>query len=105
MTRVIVPISLPRDLDLRIKRQIKKNGFASKSEYFRDLARENLDRLELEKERKKHPKFYAKLDRDLMESIKQYEQGKYYGPFETAEEGIKFLHSHRPKMAKRAIRR
>lgn len=105
MARVVVPISLPRDLNLRIKKQIKKSGFASKSEYFRGLAREDLDRAETEMERKKYPEFYAKLDRDLEESIKQYKMGQYYGPFETAEEGIKFLHSRRPKMAKRAIRR
>lgn len=81
-----MPISLPKELNLRIKKQIKKSGFASKSEYFRDLAREDLDRAETEMERKKYPEFYKKLDRDLEESMRQYKQGKYYGPFTTVKE-------------------
>ncbi|MBI2055132.1 MAG: hypothetical protein HY452_02405 [Parcubacteria group bacterium] len=92
MARVIVPISLPRDLNLRIKKQVKKRGFASKSEYFRDLARENLDRVELEEERKKHPRFYAKLDRELKKGLKAIDRGEYAGPF-TAEKAVKFLAS------------
>lgn len=100
MTRVIVPISLPRDLNLRIKKQIKRNGFASKSEYFRDLAREDLDRAEIAAERKKNPKFYAKLDRELQKSLEAVEKGEYYGPFDTVEEGFKFLNSYRKKSRK-----
>ena len=40
---------------------------------------------------KKHEKFYAELDKELSEALKEYEGGKYDGPFETAEESIKFL--------------
>lgn len=104
MTRVVVPISMPKSLDLKIEMRFRKIGYASKSEYIRDLAREDLDRAEEETERKKYPEFYAKLDRDLEESIKQYRQGKYYGPFETAKEGIKFIRSRclrNPKQASR----
>jgi Arc/MetJ-type ribon-helix-helix transcriptional regulator len=92
MARVVVPISLPKDLNLKIEKQIKKRGYASKSEYFRDLARESLDRLELEEERKKYPKFYAKLDRELKKGLKAIDKGEYSGPF-TAKEARKFLAS------------
>ena len=92
MPRVITPISLPKDLNIRIERRFKKRGFASKSEYFRDLAREDLDRAEIEMERKRHPGFYAKLDLELKAGLKAIEKGEYSGPF-TYEEAIKFLDS------------
>lgn len=101
MARVIVPISLPKGLNLKIEKQLKKRGYASKSEYFRDLVREALDRAELEAERKKHPQFYAKLDRELRESLEAVERGEYYGPFDTAEEGMKFLDSYGIKNKKK----
>ena len=100
-----MPISLPKALDRKIEKQVRNGDYASKSEYLRELAREDLDRTETELERKKHSKFYTKLDRDLFESIKQYKQGKFYGPFKTAEDGIKFLHSRRPKLNRRAIKK
>lgn len=42
---------------------------------------------------KKHEKFYEKLDKDLTKAIRECEEGKCYGPFETVEEGRKFLES------------
>ena len=92
-----MPISLPKDLNFKIEKRFKKRGYASKSEYLRDLAREDLDKAELEAERKKHPEFYAKLDRWLQESIEAVEKGEYHGPFDSAEEGINFLNSYRVK--------
>lgn len=37
------------------------------------------------------------LDAELLKATKEYKSGKYYGPFETAEEGIGFLKSRRVK--------
>ena len=42
---------------------------------------------------KKHERFYAKLDQELTERLKDCESGKCYGPFETVEEGKRFLES------------
>lgn len=44
---------------------------------------------------KKHEKFYEKLDRRLTQSLRDYYQGKYYGPFETPEEVTDFLNRKR----------
>ena len=43
MPRVVVTISLPKELNLRIKKRIKENSI-SKSEYFRNLVKKNLMR-------------------------------------------------------------
>lgn len=42
-------------------------------------------------------KTYTQLDRNLDEAIAEYKAGKFFGPFKTAEQGIKFLKSHRAK--------
>ena len=42
---------------------------------------------------KKHERFYKKLDQELTERLKDYKKGKYHGPFETIEEGKRFLES------------
>lgn len=39
--------------------------------------------------------FYEELDRDLDKAIQDYKKGKYYGPFKTAKEGIRFLKSRK----------
>ena len=39
----------------------------------------------------KKERAYTQLDKDLDEAIAEYKTGKFFGPFETAEEGIKFL--------------
>lgn len=44
---------------------------------------------------KKHEKFYEKLDKELTAALREYSQGKYYGPFETAEEAIRSLNRKR----------
>ncbi|MBI2120014.1 MAG: hypothetical protein HYT94_00115 [Parcubacteria group bacterium] len=44
---------------------------------------------------KRHKAFYEELDKSLAESLQEYKDGKYYGPFETAEEFTKFLHPRR----------
>lgn len=40
---------------------------------------------------KKHEKFYDGLDKELTESLREYYKGNYYGPFETAQDTVKFL--------------
>ncbi|MDO8659464.1 MAG: hypothetical protein Q7K54_02575 [Candidatus Parcubacteria bacterium] len=40
-------------------------------------------------------KFYDELDKDLTEAIREYKAGKFVGPFDTANEAIKFLRSRR----------
>lgn len=42
-------------------------------------------------------KTYTQLDRNLDEAIAEYKAGKFFGPFKTAEQGIKFLKSHGAK--------
>ena len=44
---------------------------------------------------KKHEKFYNKLDKELTEALRDYYKGDSYGPFETAEEAIRFLRRRR----------
>lgn len=44
---------------------------------------------------KKYEKFYEKLDKELTAALREYYQGKYYGPFETAEEVIHSLNRKR----------
>lgn len=36
-----------------------------------------------------------KLDSDLVKAIKEYETGRFYGPFASAQEGVRFLKSRR----------
>lgn len=43
------------------------------------------------KVQKKHEKFYDGLDKELAESLREYYKGNYYGPFETAQDTVKFL--------------
>lgn len=50
---------------------------------------------------KRHEKFYDELDKELTNSLREYEKGNYHGPFETAEEGIKFLESRTSAKARK----
>lgn len=43
----------------------------------------------------KHKKFYDRLDQELTENLRDVEAGRTYGPFDTAEEAIRFLHRKR----------
>lgn len=43
------------------------------------------------KQSKKYAKFYEELNRDLAESIKEVNEGKFYGPFNSAKDLICFL--------------
>lgn len=44
---------------------------------------------------KKHEKFYNELDHELTQALRDVEAGKTYGPFDTAEEAIRFLNRKR----------
>ncbi len=44
---------------------------------------------------KKPERFYNGLDRELTEALRDIEAGKTYGPFNTAEEAIRFLRRKR----------
>jgi len=44
---------------------------------------------------KRHEKFYSHLDKELTATLREVNEGKVVGPFNTAEEGIKFLNSRR----------
>ena len=48
---------------------------------------------------KRHEKFYNDLDKELTVTLREAREGKVFGPFNTAEEGIEFLHSERKFMA------
>ena len=44
---------------------------------------------------KKHEKFYDALDQELTETLRDVEAGNVYGPFDTADQAMKFLHRKR----------
>lgn len=50
---------------------------------------------------KKHEPFYDALDKELTESLKDYEAGRYYGPFDAVEDGVAFLKSYKAKRAEK----
>ncbi|MDO8728815.1 MAG: hypothetical protein Q7K26_02865 [bacterium] len=50
---------------------------------------------------KRHEQFYDSLDLELTEALKEYKEGRHYGPFETTEEGIAFLKSKKVAKPKR----
>lgn len=66
---------------IRAQRELAKNIAVRRSQSFRVP--------------KKHEKFYDELDKELTKALREYYQGKYYGPFETAEETIQFLNRTR----------
>lgn len=82
MTRVIIPISLPKELNLQIEKKVKQGHYASKSEYVRKVIREDLAwKMEFER--------YEK--RAIAEGLKAIERGEYSKPFKNAKDAIKFL--------------
>lgn len=50
---------------------------------------------------KKHEAFYDALDQELTETLRDYDAGNHYGPFDTAEEGISFLKSYKARSAQK----
>ena len=50
---------------------------------------------------KNQEKFYEKLDKELTLSLREYYAGRYYGPFETADEGLNFLKRRKESRRKR----
>ena len=44
---------------------------------------------------------YAQLDRNLDGAIAEYKAGKYFGPFNTVKDGIKFLKTQKTSKMKR----
>ena len=50
---------------------------------------------------KRLEKFYTKVDRELTDALREYYIGKYYGPFETVEEGTRFLETYKTRRAKK----
>lgn len=57
---------------------------------------EKLLRALAEKER-----LYSQLDKELDETIAEYRAGKFFGPFNTVEEGIDFLKKQKTAKIKR----
>lgn len=49
---------------------------------------------------KRHEKFYDKLDKTLTQRLREYEAGKFHGPFETADEVFRFLESRKVRNKK-----
>ncbi|TSC72068.1 MAG: hypothetical protein G01um101470_424 [Parcubacteria group bacterium Gr01-1014_70] len=52
-----------------------------------------LQRSKLFRMPKKHEKFYNELDKRLAIALREVKEGKVTGPFATADEAIRFLHS------------
>ena len=84
MTRVIVPISLPKELNMEVEKKVKQERYASKSEYIRKVVREDLAWKK---------KFEAHERRVIAEGLKAIERGEYSKPFKNAKDAIKFLRS------------
>ena len=47
------------------------------------------------KGKQSYSQFDSHFEKDLNEAIKEYKAGKYFGPFHSAKEGIKFLEARR----------
>jgi hypothetical protein len=73
------------------KEKIKKSSPKKKTSDFLKVS---------QREKGKHPAFYAKLDRDLKKAMEDYRAGKFFGPFNTVEESRKFLESRKTKITK-----
>ncbi|MDP3764409.1 MAG: type II toxin-antitoxin system ParD family antitoxin [bacterium] len=82
MPRVIVSISLPRELNLEIEKKVKSGRYASKSEYFRDLVRKNLLKEELLLKREK---------KAVAEGLKDIKEGRVSKAFTNSREAMKYL--------------
>ena len=81
MARVIVPISLPSDLNLEIEKKVKRGYYTSKSEYFRDLARKNLLKEEL---------FLKREKKAVAEGLKAIKESRVSKAF-NSREAMKYL--------------
>ncbi|MBU4481623.1 hypothetical protein L6279_03450 [Candidatus Parcubacteria bacterium] len=81
MTTITIPKKLIRNDDLIIMPRRKY---------------EELLRIAGKKERA-----YTQLDKDLDKAIAEYKVGKFFGPFNTTEEGIKFLKRRKVSKMKR----
>lgn len=83
MTRVVVPISLPKELNLQIEKKVKQGHYASKSEYVRKVIREDLA---WKKKFERHEK------RVIAEGLKAIGEGRVSKAF-NSREVIKYLRS------------
>lgn len=81
MTTIIIPKKLIKEGDLVI---------VPRREY-----EELLRTADMRKKR-----IYTQLDKDLDKAIIEYREGKFFGPFNSAEDGIKFLKKRVPKIKK-----
>lgn len=77
-----MPISLPKELNLKIEQKVKQGYYASKSEYFRDLARANLSKEEL---------FLRREKRAVAEGLKALKEGRVSKAFSNSKEMMKYL--------------
>ena len=76
--RTIVNISLPKEMAAEIKREVKREGFASTSEFIRSLMREYKR---------------AQLAKELHAEVRAYERAKTKGPKALEKAGFKVLKS------------
>jgi Arc/MetJ-type ribon-helix-helix transcriptional regulator len=82
MTRIVVPISLPKSLNLEIEKKVKKGFYSSKSEYVRKAVRESLI-WEAE---------VAKYEKDaIKKGLKAIREGKVSKAFSSTREMAKYL--------------
>lgn len=82
MTRVVVPISLPKELARKIERRVKIGDYASKSEYIRKAVRESLA---WESDIAKHEK------RAIQAGLRDLKKDRISKAFSDAGETIKYL--------------
>ena len=65
------------------------------------LPRKEYDALVQSSRSRLHPTEEQTLDADLAKSLAGYRAGKYYGPFDTAKDGVAFLKSHKKQAQKK----
>lgn len=91
MSTFTIPKSLIKNDDLIV---------LPRREYEKLLRAQNSDHIVIKRSasfkiKKGQEKFYDELDKDLTRIVREVRQGKVVGPFDTAEESIKFLDSRK----------
>lgn len=79
-----MPISLPKELNLEVEKKVKQGHYASKSEYIREVVREDLA---LKK------KFDRQERRIIAKGLKAVREGRVSKVFDNPKEMIKYLRS------------
>lgn len=98
MPTITIPEKLMKEKDLMI---IPRKEYEAFLKHQKNNSKEIIvKRSKSFKVPRRHEKFYDELDNTLTQRLREYETGKFHGPFETAEEVFKFLESRKIKNRK-----